>query len=653
MTRPIHLAAGDEHFARLEQTWADPPSFLGWFSHVDHKSIGRRYLVTAFGFFLLGGILAGMMRLQLSRPDSSLIGPDLYNQIFTTHGTTMMFLFAVPVMQALGIYFVPLMVGARAIAFPRMIAFSYWMFLFGGVFLYISFLLNAGPDMGWFSYPPLAETLYTPSKRADVWAQLITFTEVASLATAVSLITTVFKMRAPGMSLNRIPLFVWAQVVTSFMVLFAMPAIMLASTELILDRLVNTHFFDVEHGGDALLWQHLFWFFGHPEVYIIFIPGSGIVSMIITTFSRRHMFGYLAVVLALVSTAFMGFGLWVHHMFATGLPQLGESFFTAASMMIAIPTGVQFFCWIATMWSGRITLKTPMLWILGFFAIFLLGGLTGVMLAAVPLNIQVHDTFFVVAHLHYVLIGGAIFPLFGAFYYWYPKITGRMLSERLGRWVFGLMFTGFNLTFFPMHLLGLHGMPRRVYTYPASMGWGTLNLVASGGALLMGCGVLLFLIDALRALRAGDVAADDPWGAGTLEWATSSPPPYSNFLRPPTVAGREPLWDNPIDQPVIVGLRDDVRDVLVTHVLDAEPDHRVAFPEPSCWPFLTAVATTALFIWSIFNPWAVVYGSVPVFVAMVGWFWPKSPNEGATPPWPIRHRTLPRPGEAPAAGGAI
>jgi heme/copper-type cytochrome/quinol oxidase subunit 1 len=365
------------------------------------------------------------------------------------------------------------------------------------------------------------------------------------------------------------------------------------------------------------------------------------------------MFGYLAVVLSLISTAFMGFGLWVHHMFATGLPQLGESFFTAASIMIAIPTGTQFFCWIATMWSGRVVVKTPMLWMLGFFAIFLVGGLTGVMLAAVPLNTQVHDTFFVVAHLHYVLIGGAVFPLFGALYYWFPKMTGRLLSERLGVWVFGLLFTGFNLTFFPMHILGLHGMPRRIYTYPAVMGWGALNLVASAGALLMACAVVLFLIDAVRAMRVGEIAAPNPWGAGTLEWATSSPPPHSNFLRPPTVGGREPLWDNAPDQPVVVGLRDEVRDVLVTHVLDAEPDHRSEFPSPSVWPLLTAIATTALFIGSIFTPWAVVYGAVPVFVTMVGWFWPKSADEGGTQPWPIRHRTLPRPGEAPAAGGAI
>jgi cytochrome c oxidase subunit I len=638
---------------RLERTWADPTGVHGWLAHVDHKSIGRRYLVTAFGFFLLGGVLASLMRLQLSRPDNTIIGPDLYNQIFTTHGMTMMFLFAVPVMQGLGIYFVPLMVGARGIAFPRLVAFSYWLFLFGGIFLYASFLLNAAPDVGWFSYPPLAESLYTPSKRADVWAQLITFTEVSSLAVAVSLITTALKLRAPGMTLNRVPIFVWAQVVTSFMVLFAMPAVMLASTSLILDRLVGTHFFDVEHGGDALLWQHMFWFFGHPEVYIIFIPGTGLVSTIITTFSRRRMFGYLAVVLSLVATAFMGFGLWVHHMFATGLPQLGASFFTAASIIIAIPTGMQFFCWIATMWSGRLTVKVPMLWILGFFAIFLAGGLTGVMLAAVPLNTQVHDTFFVVAHFHYVLIGGAVFPLFGAFYYWYPKITGRLLSERLGAWVFGLLFVGFNLTFFPMHVLGLHGMPRRIYTYADAMGWGGLNLLASIGAALMACAVLIFIVDAVRVLIDGVVATSNPWNAGTLEWATSSPPPNSNFPSPPTVAGREPLWENPPQQPVVVGLRDDARDVLVTHVLDAEPDHRLLFPAPSIWPFLNAITTTILFIWSIFTPWGVVYGALPLFVTMVGWFWPKSPHEGGTQLWPFAHRTLPRPAEAPAAGGAM
>jgi cytochrome c oxidase subunit 1 len=631
----------------LEATWADEPGLWGWLTSVDHKAIGRRYLATASVMFLFAGVLAAIMRIQLSRPENSFIGPDLYDQIFATHGTTMMFLFAVPVMQGLGVYFVPLMVGARSIAFPRLVAFSYWMYLGGCIFLYTSLLLNTGPDVGWFSYPPLSEQLFSPTKRPDVWAQMITWTEVASLAVAVSIITTAFKLRAPGMALNRVPVFVWAQVVTSFMVIFAMPAVMMASTALILDRLVATHFFDVDRGGDALLFQHLFWFFGHPEVYIIFIPGTGLVSTIVSTFSRRSLFGYMPVVLSLVSTAFIGFGLWVHHMFATGVPQLGASFFTAASIMIAIPTGIQFFCWIATMWSGRVTMKAPMLWMVGFFWVFLIGGLTGVMLAAVPLNTQVHDTFFVVAHFHYVLIGGAVFPLIAAFYYWYPKIVGRMMSERAGAWAFWLFFIGFNVTFFPMHILGLHGMPRRVYTYLPETGWGPLNLLATSGTLFLTAGVLTLLADAWRSRRVGAVAGDNPWDAGTLEWKTSSPPPHSNFIEPPTVGSQNPAWDDPPDQPVVVGLRSDVRDVLVTHLLDTEPDHRSVFPEPSIWPLVTAIFTSIMFIGSIFTSWAIVWGSIPIFIAMTAWFWPKSPDEGGTQPWPVRQRTLPMPNEAP------
>jgi cytochrome c oxidase subunit 1 len=514
------------------------------------------------------------------------------------------------------------------------------------------FALHTGPDVGWFAYVPLSGPEYAPGKRADVWAQLITFTELSAMAVSVEIIVTAFKLRAPGMSLNRIPLFVWAQVVTAFMVLVAMPAIMLASTSLILDRLVGTHFFNQAEGGDPILWQHLFWFFGHPEVYIIFIPATGIVSTIVTTFSRRRVFGYLALVLALVSTAFIGFGLWVHHMFATGLPQMGESFFTAASIMIAIPTGLQFFCWIATMWGGRLVIKTPMLWVLGFFVVFLIGGLTGVMLASVPLDWQVHDTFFVVAHFHYVLIGGALFPLFGAVYYWFPKMTGRLLDERIGILNFWLFFVGFNLTFFPMHILGMHGMPRRVYTYQAETGWGDLNMLATIGAGVLGVSILVFLVNVFVSLRAGVVAGDNPWGAGTLEWATTSPPPACNFIDPPTVAGREPLWENPVDQPVVVGLRSDVRDVLVTFVLDAEPDHRSEFPVPSIWPFFAAVATSGLFVGSIFTPWAVVFGVIPLFIALTGWFWPKHSGETGTQNWPIRHRTLPKADEAPAGGTA-
>src|SRR3954468_11633380 len=411
--RDTDLGQAELH-ARLLRTWRTGSSLLDRLSSVDHKVIGRRYIITAFAFLCLGGLSAMAMRMQLAQPEAKLIGPDLYNQLFTMHGTTMMFLFAVPVMEAFGVYLVPLMVGTRNIAFPRLNAFSYWVFLFGGLFLWVMFFLNTGPDVGWFAYVPLSGPQFSPGKRADTWAQMITFTEVSALAVAVEIVVTVFKQRAPGMTLDRIPLFVWAMLVTSFMVLFSMPAIVLASTMLILDRLVETHFFNPAEGGDALLYQHLFWFFGHPEVYIIFLPATGMVSSIIAAFARRPMFGYLPLVLALIAVGFLSFGLWVHHMFVTGLPQLGASFFTASSMLIAVPNGIQIFCWLATLCSGKPLLRTPLLFVLGFFFIFVIGGLSGVMVASVPIDTQVHDTYFVVAHFHYVLIGGAVFPLIGA-----------------------------------------------------------------------------------------------------------------------------------------------------------------------------------------------------------------------------------------------
>ncbi|MDQ1591118.1 MAG: cytochrome c oxidase subunit [Pyrinomonadaceae bacterium] len=617
----------DQEHAELERTWSDEPGLWNWLRSVDHKSIGKRYIVTAFIFFLLGGLLALIMRLQLSRPENTLLGPDQYNQIFTMHGTTMMFLFAIPVMEAMGIYLVPLMLGTRNIAFPRLAAFSYWIYLFGGITLYVFFFLNIGPDTGWFSYVPLAGPEFSPGKRVDIWSQLINFTEIAALAASIELIATTFKLRAPGMSVNRIPLFVWAMLVMSFMVIFAMPAVMTSSLFLTLDRLVGTHFFNQAEGGDPLLWQHLFWFFGHPEVYIIFIPALGFVSSIIQTFSRRPNFGYLALVLSMIATGFIGFGLWVHHMFATGLPQLGESFFTAATMMIAIPSGVQIFCWIATLWSGRPQFKTPLLFVLGFFFIFVLGGLSGVMQASVPVNLQVHDTFFVVAHFHYVLIGGAVFPLFGAFYYWFPKMTGRMLGERLGRWNFALLFVGFNLTFFPMHQLGLQGMPRRVYTYLPGTGWGKLNMLATAGGVVMTVGVALFILNALWSRRRGRVAGDNPWGADTLEWATSSPPPSYNFDYLPIVQGREALWARTDDAPVVTGLRTNCRDVLLTKTLDAEPDNTMSLPSPSIWPVGVAFSAAVTFIGSCFTPWALVWGAIPAFISLVGWGWPKPKDD--------------------------
>jgi cytochrome c oxidase subunit I+III len=613
--------------ASLSQTWGTPPGFWSAIATVDHKIIGKRYIVTAFLFLCLGGILAALIRIQLAEPEARLLGADRYNQVFTMHGANMMFLFAVPVMEAMGVYLVPLMIGTRNIAFPRLNAFSYWIYLAGGLLLWTAFVFDMGPDVGWFAYVPLSGPQYGAGKRADIWAQMITFTELSALAVSVEIVVTIFKQRAPGMSLDRVPLFVWAMLVTSFLVIIAMPAIMVASTSLILDRLVGTHFFNPSEGGDVLLWQHLFWFFGHPEVYIIFLPAAGMVSTMIATFSRRPVFGYLALVMALIATGILAFGLWVHHMFVTGLPRLGESFFTASSMAIAVPAGVQIFCWIATLWDGKPVFKTPLLFIIGFIVTFVIGGLTGVMVASVPFDTQVHDTYFVVAHFHYVLVGGAVFPLIGAIYYWLPKITGRMMSERIGKWVFWLMFAGFNMTFFPMHILGLQGMPRRIYTYQPDLPWHGLNLFASASSAILIAGFALFFFDAIRSARAGLPAGPNPWDAATLEWATSSPPPSYNFAFIPVVNGSNPLWELPDTRFAAKGLRVDRRELVVTSLAAAKPEAREASPRNSIWPFWAAIATTVMLIWSIFSPWAVVWGSIPIAVTLIGWFWPKSVPE--------------------------
>ena len=617
----------DDLRARLTAIWDTPRGLWGFLTTVDHKKIGIRYIVTAFFFLSLAGLAAMVMRTQLAGPNRHVVTPDLYDELFTMHGTTMMFLFAVPVMEGIGIYFVPLMIGTRNVAFPRLNAFSYWVYLFGGLMLWVAFLFNQGADAGWFSYVPLAGPLYGIGKRSDFWAQMITYTELSALAVAVEIITTVFKMRAPGMTLDRIPIFVWSILVMAFMILFAMPAVMVSSTMLILDRLEATHFFDVSAGGDVLLWQHLFWFFGHPEVYIIFVPGTGMVSTMLPVFVRRPTFGHLAIVVSLMATGFMSFGLWVHHMFVTGLPRLGESFFTASSMSIAVPTGVQFFCWLATIWGGKPRFDTPFLFILGFIVVFVIGGLSGVMVASVPLDTQVHDTYFVVAHLHYVLIGGAVFPLLGAIYYWFPKFTGRLLDETLGKVHFWLALISFNLAFFPMHILGLEGMPRRVYTYPSDLPWADLNLLSTIGALLFAASFLLLFVNIAVSLRSGALSGDNPWDAPTLEWAAASPPLPQNFTRIPLVTSREPLWAERRDWPVVGGLRADRREIVITRVTDAVPQMLDSSPQISIWPFIAAIASSLTLLGSIFTGWAVIGGMLPIAVALIFWFWPKGTKE--------------------------
>jgi cytochrome c oxidase subunit I+III len=544
-----------------------------------------------------------------------------------------MFLFVIPFIEAVANYMLPLLLGTRDLPFPRLTALSYWTFVFGGIFLYASFLWDVAPDGGWFAYVPLTNREYSPGINLDFWDIGLSVAEVAAIGAAAELIVGILRMRAPGMSLDRLPLFAWAMLVTAVMIIFAFTPLIVGTAMLELDRKGLTAFFKPEAGGEPLLWQHLFWVFGHPEVYIMFVPAVGIVSHVVQTFARRPLVSYTAMVLAIVATGFISFGLWVHHMFATGLPPLGMSFFAAASMLIAIPAGVQVFGWIATLWLGRPVWRTPLLFVLGFLLIFVLGGLTGVMLGAVPFDWQAHDSYFVVAHFHYVLIGGVVFPLVAGLYYWLPKITGRMLSERLGRWNFWVMFVFFNVAFFPMHISGLLGMPRRVYTYQAGLGWDVWNLVSTIGAIGFAAGVLLFVINVVWSRKHGAPAGPNPWESDTLEWSESSPPADAQFPLLPVVHSRHPLWDQRSLRPEHPDAARELRTLdaapggwrgsLCVSVLDARPVAVVHMPTSSYWPLVLAVGFVFLFTAALLDSLLLAgIGMLVSGVALTGWFWP-------------------------------
>jgi cytochrome c oxidase subunit 1 len=517
--------------------------FLSWITTVDHKRIGIMYLVTSFLFFFVGGAEALLMRIQLMKAENKFLSPDAYNQIFTMHGTTMIFLVVMPLAAGFGNYFVPLLIGARDMAFPKLNALSYWTYLFGGVFMYSSFIFGGAPNDGWFSYAPLTEKAFSPTHGMDFWVMGVLLLGIATTIGSINFIVTTIQLRAPGMTFNRMPMFVWTMFVTSFLAVFSLPSLTTAVLLLLFDRQLGSHFYNVAQGGNALLWQHLFWFFGHPEVYILILPAMGMVSEVIPVFSGKPLFGYTAVAYSAVAIGFLGFTVWAHHMFATGMPSTVLLFFSADSFLIGVPTGVKIFAWLGTMWKGKLRYTSAMLFAIGFVAMFLIGGLDGIHLAVVPVDWQITDTYYVVAHIHYVLFGGAIFGIFSALYYWFPKMTGRRLQEGIGKWHFWLMFIGMNLVFMPMHILGIEGMPRRIYTYGAGLGWDTWNLVETIGAFTIALAMLVFTANFFISIRKPAVNEADPWDGNTLEWKTSSPPPVYNFAEIPTVTGRRPLWD--------------------------------------------------------------------------------------------------------------
>ena len=517
--------------------------FLSWILTTDHKRVGILYLLTAFFFFGVGGSEALLIRLQLAQPNGKVLSPDAYNQVFTMHGTTMIFLAVMPLGVGFANYILPLLIGAHDVAFPKLNALSYWVFIFAGLLMYSSFLSGGAPNDGWFSYAPLTERAFSPGHGMDFWVLGILLLGMATTFSSINFIVTIIQMRAPGMTFSRMPMFSWTMLVTSFIAVFAFPSLITAVVLLLLDRQLGTHFYNVTQGGDALLWQHLFWFFGHPEVYILILPAMGMVSEIVPVFSRKPLFGFMTVAYSSVAIGVLGFTVWAHHMFATGLPTTTLVFFSADSFLIGVPTGVKIFSWLGTMWGGKLRFKTPLLFAIGFISMFLIGGLDGIHLAVVPADWQLEDTYYVVSHLHYVLFGGSVFAIIAATYYWFPKMTGRLLGEGLGKIHFWLMFVGMNMVFFPMHLLGLSGMPRRIYTYSADQGWSFWNMFETIGAFIILVSFIIFVINLVKTLRQPATHPADPWDGFTLEWKTSSPPPVENFPELPVVRSRRPLWD--------------------------------------------------------------------------------------------------------------
>ncbi len=626
---PNRLPRPADELARLERAWQPP---RGWrlFSAVNNTYIGLYYIATALLFLVLAGLLGLLMRAQLALPGNTLLSEASYNQVFTMHGTVMMFLFAVPVVEAIAVYMLPNMLGARDLPFPRLSAYAFWAYAVGGLVFFGTLFFGVAPDGGWFMYPPLTGAEQSPGPGADWWLLGIGFIEISAIAGAIELVIGILLTRAPGMSLARMPVYAWSMLVTALMILFAFPAIIAGSSLLELERAFDWPFFIADRGGDPLLWQHLFWFFGHPEVYIIFLPAAGMVSMMIPVVARRPLVGHRAVVLALMAVGVLSFALWLHHMFTAGLGPLQVALVSAASMAVAIPTAVQVFAWIATLWHGRVRIGSTTLFLAGFLFIFVLGGLTGVMLAVQPFDTQVHDSYFIVAHLHYVLIGGMLFPVFAGLYHWGPLVNGRRLCERLAKWIFGLMFGGFNLAFFPMHISGLLGMPRRVATYPGDLGWNTLNLLSSIGAFIFGAGIALFLFDAIRTWSRAPRPHGNPWQGATLEWLQGETYGTRSI---PEVRSREPLWQqSALHEEVIAGQHwlpgtaSGRREALITSPLRARPLHVLLLPTDSWLPFVAALGTAGFFLpLTARLPWlAWLCGAISI-IAIVLWLWQTDP----------------------------